>query len=61
MSGQNIEEIVRQRVTEPEVRTEIKLPRKYKVVLLNDDYTPMDFVVDVLKHFFILMRKLLYR
>lgn len=52
MSGQNIEEIVRQLVTEPEVRTEIKLPRKYKVVLLNDDYTPMDFVVDVLKHFF---------
>jgi ATP-dependent Clp protease adaptor protein ClpS len=52
MSGQNIEEIVRQEVAEPEVRTENKLPRKYKVVLLNDDYTPMDFVVDVLKHFF---------
>ncbi|WP_238584484.1 ATP-dependent Clp protease adapter ClpS [Legionella gratiana] len=32
--------------------SEIKVPRKYKVVLLNDDYTPMDFVVDVLKHFF---------
>ncbi|MDR3501569.1 MAG: ATP-dependent Clp protease adapter ClpS [Legionella sp.] len=52
MSGQNIEEIVRQEVAEPELRTENKLPRKYKVVLLNDDYTPMDFVVDVLKHFF---------
>jgi ATP-dependent Clp protease adaptor protein ClpS len=52
MSGQNIEEIVRQKVAEPEVRTENKLPRKYRVVLLNDDYTPMDFVVDVLKHFF---------
>lgn len=52
MSGQNIEEIVRQKVAESEVRTENKLPRKYRVVLLNDDYTPMDFVVDVLKHFF---------
>ncbi|MBL4607664.1 MAG: ATP-dependent Clp protease adapter ClpS [Pseudomonadales bacterium] len=27
-------------------------PSMYKVVLLNDDYTPMDFVVDVLKIFF---------
>lgn len=27
-------------------------PPLYKVVLLNDDYTPMDFVVDVLMRFF---------
>ena len=26
----------------------------YKVVLLNDDFTPMDFVVDVLKRFFVM-------
>ena len=27
-------------------------PRMYKVVLLNDDYTPMDFVINVLQRFF---------
>ncbi len=35
-----------------EVRAEIKKPPLYKVVLLNDDFTPMDFVVEVLKVFF---------
>lgn len=30
----------------------VRLPKKYVVLLLNDDYTPMDFVVDVLKRFF---------
>ncbi|CEG56308.1 ATP-dependent Clp protease adapter ClpS [Legionella fallonii] len=52
MSGQNLEEIVRHTVSETKSRTDIKMPRKYKVILLNDDYTPMDFVVEVLKHFF---------
>ena len=27
-------------------------PKRYQVVLLNDDYTPMEFVVDVLQKFF---------
>ncbi|MEE4174000.1 MAG: ATP-dependent Clp protease adapter ClpS [Xanthomonadales bacterium] len=39
-------------LTLEEVRPEIKKPPLYKVVLLNDDFTPMDFVVDVLKIFF---------
>lgn len=34
------------------VKPRIKPPRRYQVVLLNDDFTPMDFVVDVLNRFF---------
>lgn len=30
----------------------IKQPPLYRVVLLNDDYTPMEFVVEVLQVFF---------
>lgn len=33
-------------------KPKIKPPKKYQVVLLNDDYTPMEFVVDVLQRFF---------
>jgi ATP-dependent Clp protease adaptor protein ClpS len=32
--------------------TKLKPPRLYRVVLLNDDYTPMEFVIDVLRLFF---------
>ncbi len=35
-----------------EVRPELKKPLLYKVILLNDDYTPMEFVVRVLERFF---------
>jgi len=36
--------------TELELQDELKLtfPKKYKVYLLNDDYTSMDFVIDIL-------------
>jgi ATP-dependent Clp protease adaptor protein ClpS len=37
-------------LVEPEVKT--KRPPYFKVVLLNDDYTPMDFVVFILKGIF---------
>ena len=30
----------------------IKYPKKYKVFILNDDYTSMDFVIDVLMSYF---------
>ena len=30
----------------------LKIPNKFEVLLLNDDYTSMDFVVDVLRKFF---------
>jgi len=35
-----------------ETRTKTKRPPLYKVLLLNDDYTPMEFVVIVLERFF---------
>ncbi|RTZ60169.1 MAG: ATP-dependent Clp protease adapter ClpS [Gammaproteobacteria bacterium] len=35
-----------------EAKPKVKKPPRYKVVLLNDDYTPMDFVVDLLQRFF---------
>lgn len=33
-------------------RTKTKKPSMYKVLMLNDDYTPMEFVVHVLERFF---------
>ncbi|MCZ4298328.1 ATP-dependent Clp protease adapter ClpS [Henriciella barbarensis] len=37
-------------VTETRVKT--KKPSMYRVLLLNDDYTPMEFVVFILEQFF---------
>ena len=33
-------------------KPKLKKPPMYSVMLLNDDYTPMDFVVDILRSFF---------
>lgn len=39
----------------------LKRPPMYQVVLLNDDYTPMEFVVAILEMFFHLERELAVR
>ena len=33
-------------------RQNLKSPKRFEVILLNDDYTSMDFVVEVLRRFF---------
>jgi len=35
-----------------EAKPRLKKPPLYKVMLLNDDFTPMDFVVEILTDFF---------
>ena len=35
-----------------EAQPKLKRPPLYKVMLLNDDFTPMDFVVEILVNFF---------
>lgn len=39
-------------LAEEKVRDALKPPSMYKVILVNDDYTPMEFVIDVLQKFF---------
>lgn len=38
-------------------KSKVKSPPMFRVMLLNDDYTPMDFVVAVLQKFFALSRE----
>lgn len=39
-------------VTVQEAAPKLKKPPLYKVILLNDDFTPMDFVINLLVQFF---------
>jgi ATP-dependent Clp protease adaptor protein ClpS len=39
-----------------EAAPKVKRPPLYQVVLINDDYTPMEFVVDILQRFFAMDR-----
>ena len=38
--------------TKVETKKKLQKPSLYKVLLLNDDYTPMEFVIEVLEKFF---------
>ena len=38
-------------------KPELKRPPMYKVILMNDDYTPMEFVIHILENFFSLERE----
>ncbi|MBK5968198.1 MULTISPECIES: ATP-dependent Clp protease adapter ClpS [Thiorhodovibrio] len=40
-----------------ESKPKLKRPPRYKVLLLNDDFTPMEFVVHVLEAFFSMSRE----
>ena len=39
-----------------EARPKVKQPPLYRVILVNDDYTPMEFVVDILETVFSMER-----
>ncbi|VFS58087.1 ATP-dependent Clp protease adapter protein ClpS [Kluyvera cryocrescens] len=39
-------------LTADKLQDGLKPPSMYKVILVNDDYTPMEFVIDVLQKFF---------
>jgi ATP-dependent Clp protease adaptor protein ClpS len=45
-----MDEIITRPTTKPE--TKVERPRLHKVILVNDDYTPREFVVTVLKAVF---------
>jgi len=40
-----------------EAKPKLKRPPRYKVLLLNDDFTPMEFVVHILEDFFNMSRE----
>ncbi len=52
MADRFLDEVLERVPAVQSAEPELKRPRKYKVILLNDDYTPMEFVVEILTNFF---------
>lgn len=52
MSDQGQDQEYQRGLVVEEAKPRLKKPPLYKVVLLNDDYTPMEFVVEILQTFF---------
>ncbi len=57
MSERNANPGLEDAIQVQEARPKLKPPPMYKVVLINDDYTPMEFVVHVLEAFFQMNRE----
>lgn len=56
MSSKNPQQDSDTGVAVEEAKPRVKRPPLYRVVMHNDDFTPMDFVVEVLQRFFSLPR-----
>jgi len=46
------EQVVDKEAIDDALKDKLQEPPRYNVLLLNDDYTPMDFVIEVLNKFF---------
>lgn len=50
--GKTSDRLDERHLAEEKVKDAVRPPSMYKVILINDDYTPMEFVIDVLQKFF---------
>jgi ATP-dependent Clp protease adaptor protein ClpS len=50
--SKNVPDIATEGESSVQTVPRVETPKMYKVILLNDDYTPMDFVVLILRRFF---------
>ena len=51
-SGEEVKSMSLQGETKENTRIKIREPKHYKVIMHNDDFTTMDFVVDILRGIF---------